>query len=100
MDACEEDAFDANDRIERVEADAPNVGDCTEADLALVTLAIESRLEYSEPAEEASDSFEARRERAAEIKARVSCSVMGEGPGTGGRGAEGGNVHCIPSMTL
>ena len=90
MDAWEEDAFDANDRIERVEADAPNVGDCTEADLALVTLAIESRLEYSEPAEEASDSFEARRERAAEIKARVSCSVMGEGPGTGGRGAEGG----------
>ena len=36
------------------------------------------------------DIFEARRERAAEMNSSVSCSVIGEGPGTGGSGADGG----------
>ena len=55
----------------------------------------ESRLteeedEQSEPVEDATESLEARRERAAEMNMRVSCSVMGDGPGTGGKGADGG----------
>ena len=54
----------------------------------LATVATESRLEN--PLDDAIDSLDARRERAAEINMRVSCSVMGEGPGTGGRGVDGG----------
>lgn len=39
---------------------------------------------------EASDILDARLERAAEMNLRVSFSEMGDGPGTGGNGAEGG----------
>ena len=39
---------------------------------------------------DARDIFDDRRERAAEMNMRVSCSVIGEGPGTGGSGADGG----------
>lgn len=54
----------------------------------LASVAVESRLEKL--LEDARESLDARWERAAEINMRVSCSVMGEGPGTGGRGADGG----------
>lgn len=61
--------------------------------LALIT---ESRCEYVDT--DASDIFDARRERAAVINMSVSCSVIGDGPGTGGRGdeggAEGGDLSC------
>lgn len=40
---------------------------------------------------DAIDSFDVRRDRAAEMKIRVSCSVIGDGPGTGGSGEDGGN---------
>ena len=55
-----------------------------------VVLVAESRLCLSEPLVEASESFDARLEREAEMNMRVSCSEMGDGPGTGGRGDDGG----------
>ena len=39
---------------------------------------------------DARDILDVRRERAAEMNMSVSCSVIREGPGTGGRGADGG----------
>ena len=39
---------------------------------------------------DARDIFDVRRERVAEMNMSVSCSVIGEGPGIGGRGADGG----------
>ncbi|KAI0684702.1 hypothetical protein BC835DRAFT_1310426 [Cytidiella melzeri] len=71
VEGWEEDVLDGRDHIERVEEDVPNCG-------------------VREPADDARDSFEARQERAAVMNRRVSCSVTGEGPGTGGRGLEGG----------
>lgn len=55
----------------------------------LASVATESRREYMD-AVDAIDIFDARRERSAEMNLRVSCSDMGEGPGTGGRGDKGG----------
>ena len=37
------------------------------------------------------DIFDRRRDRSAEMNIIVSCSVIGEGPGTGGSGLEGGS---------
>ena len=34
-----------------------------------------------------------RRDRSAEMNIRVSCSEMGDGPGTGGKGLDGGKVN-------
>lgn len=51
----------------------------------LAMVAVDSRRE------EFTDNLEDRRDRAAEMNMRVSCSEMGEGPGTGGKGDEGGN---------
>lgn len=34
--------------------------------------------------------MDALRDRAAEMNKRVSCSVIGDGPGTGGNGVDGG----------
>lgn len=54
----------------------------------LATVAVESRL--SKLLEDARESLDARRERAAEMNMRVSCSEIGDGPGIGGNGVEGG----------
>lgn len=51
----------------------------------LAMVAVDSRRE------ELRESLEERRARAAEMNIRVSCSVIGEGPGRGGKGEEGGN---------
>lgn len=97
-EAWEADVPDDIERIDLVDADAPPdadaeancevVGDC-----GPMLPATESRrpLEYREPVDDARESLEARRERAAEMNMRVSCSVTGDGPGTGGKGAEGGS---------
>lgn len=58
--------------------------------LRLARVVTESRHEYVEPEADASESLDARFERAADINLRVSCSVMGDGPGTGGSGVDGG----------
>ena len=61
-----------------------------ESDGTLLPLAlmIESRCELLET--DARDILDARRDRAAVINISVSCSLIGDGPGTGGRGDEGG----------
>jgi hypothetical protein len=56
-------------------------------------LAVESRFDalWSEERTDEMDIFEDRRERlVVERKRSVSCSEIGEGPGTGGRGKDGG----------
>lgn len=52
--------------------------------MMLEIVAVDSRRE------EFTESLEALRDRAAEMNMRVSCSVMEEGPGTGGKGEVGG----------
>lgn len=59
-----------------------------EAVRMLANVAVESRLEQLP--DDASESLEARLVRAADINIRVSCSDIGEGPGTGGKGLAGG----------
>ena len=58
--------------------------------LQLPMLAVESRCESVEPEVDASESFDARLLRDAEMNMSVSCSEMGDGPGTGGSGDVGG----------
>lgn len=82
-----------NDRMERLEesmgvrlAEGERGGTLQLlAEMMLEMVAVDSRRE-----EELRESLEARRERAAEMNMRVSCSVIGEGPGRGGKGDEGG----------
>ena len=91
--------LEGHDRKERVDESSgayPDGGECGAAPPStldvlrtLAIVAIESRCEYDD-AEELTDNFDARRDRAAEINMRVSCSEIGEGPGTGGSGADGG----------
>jgi hypothetical protein len=83
--------LDPRERTERTDADAWSCDAVEDVGcVTLIMLTTESRGEYNEPADDARESLEARLERAADINMRVSCSVIGEGPGTGGRGVEGG----------
>lgn len=88
---CECEAPEARERSDRVDACEPSLDEVGDngAALVLATLskvAVESRFEYTE----ARDIFDARRDRSAEMNSRASCSDIGEGPGTGGRGDGGG----------
>jgi hypothetical protein len=81
-----------NDRTDAAEPKREDVGDNGVALLLamLVTVAVESRFEYLDAAD-ASDILESRRDRSAEMNIMVSCSDIGEGPGTGGSGLDGGS---------
>ena len=80
-----------SDRIDAAEPKREDVGDSGVLPLAILAIvAVESRFEYRETVD-AIDILDKRRERSAEMNIIVSCSEIGDGPGTGGSGLEGGS---------